>query len=348
MARRGWALVGAVAIVVGTGVASAPAVVASAPHAAKPTSVSLDTSDPVVKSSTNQALHVALEASNNPSTPANDAINVVLSKGIEDEGETHIWTFPISSSVLHVGSTGAGTLEVPAKDIAPFGDVSLTFKPVGKIASKSCQGKVTSETVNVSVSGVFFFDSKSTGKKKWGTVGSKRQFTFSATNFVTWLFSSAASENCVSSSSLCTGSLSWQAQAGAVSFDGTKTDSTSTGLVRASRAVKLSKPKGATRNDTSVGQTTLPTLTGDDGVSTAPTLTVSGNGTGVIGTAMITGSAPTSDFSAPCGKGQTELTKFFTGIYTNGTPALSVAEQIYGALTLKGTNVEGTVDETNG
>jgi hypothetical protein len=138
----------------------------------------------------------------------------------------------------------------------------------------------------------------------------------------------------------------WQAQSGVVSFDGSDADSSS-GALRASRAVSLSKPKGATRNDIAVGTTTLPSVTGDDGASTTPTLTVSGNGVNVRGSATITGSMPFTEVTAPCGNGQTELTKFFTGTYANGSPPLVVSEQIYGSLTLKGDGVMGTVDETN-
>jgi hypothetical protein len=341
------ALLGAVAVVVGTGVASAPAVIAASPHGAKATSVSLQSSYAAVTSSTKQALHVVVEASNNPSTPANDTVVVELAKGPEENGEAHDWTFPISASVLRVASTGAGTVKVPAKDIAPYGTLSLKIKPIGKVTSRSCQGTVTSKSVKVSLSGVFFFDSLSSGKDKWGTVGSRRSFTFPGTNTLTWLFSSAASENCLVSSSPCASVLTWQAQSDGVSFDGARVGNSSVGAVRASRAVKLSKPKGAVRTDNSVGVTTLPTVSGDDGESTTPSLVVSGNGTGsdVAGTAMITGAAPVIEVTAPCGKGQTEITKFFTGSYTNGNPPLTVAEQIYGVLTLKGSGVQGTVDE---
>jgi hypothetical protein len=346
MSKRMLALVGAASVVVGLGVASAPAVMASATatHAAKPTSVSLSSSFASVKSSTKQSLHVELEASNNPSTPANDTVMVELSKGALAGGEAHAWTFPISSSVLDVAASGAGSLKVPSRLISPFGSISLKIKPIGKIASKSCQGQVISKSERVALSGVFFFDSKSTGAHKWGTVGSKKSFTFPATNTVTWLFSSSTSENCISTSAPCSQNLFWSAEAGGVSFDGFQTSTGST--LRAGRAVNLSKPKGAMRNDSNVGLTTPPTVS-NNGTQGNPTLTVSGDGAGVSGTATIAGSAPASTFNAPCGKGQTEITQLWSGSYSNGSPPLTVAEEIYGALTLPN-GAEGTVSQTSG
>jgi hypothetical protein len=326
-------------------VASAPAVIAASPHVAKATSVSLQSSYAAVTSSTKQALHLVVEASNNPSTPANDTVVVELAKGPEENGEAHDWTFPISASVLRIGPSGAGTLNVPAKNIRPFGAVSLKIKPVGKVTSKSCQGTVTSKSVKVSLSGVFYFDSASSGSHRWGTVGNKKSFSFPATNTVTWLFSSAASENCIATSTPCEPSTTWAAaDAHGVSFDGEATNNDA-GVVRASRAVTLSTPHGAVRDDSNVGQTTQPSLTSAD--ADAPVLSVSGAGGVVTGTATIAGSMPATEISTPCGKNGSELTHFFTGTYSNSSPPLKVTEEIYGTLAL-GTNNDATVEQTTG
>jgi hypothetical protein len=332
-------------VMVGFGVASAPASAASAPRALKSTSVSLQSSYAAVRSSTKQSLNVVVEASNNPSTPANDTLVVALAKGPVGDGESHDWSFPISASVLRIGPSGAGTLDVPAKSIQPFGAVSLKIEPVGKVTSKSCQGTVTSKSVKVSLSGVFYFDTASTGSHKWGTVGSKKSFSFPATNAVTWLFSSAASENCIATSTPCEPSTTWAAaDAHGVSFDGEATNNDA-GVVRASRAATLSTPHGAVRDDSNVGQTTQPSLTSAD--ADPPVLSVSGAGGVVTGTATIAGSMPATQISTPCGKDGSELTHFFTGRYTNSSPPLKVTEEIYGTLTL-GTNNNATVEQTTG
>jgi hypothetical protein len=334
---------GVAAIVVGTGVAAAPTALATAPHAATPNSVTLSSSDGALKSSTKQSIKVALEASNNPSTPANDTVNVVLSKGVEDASETHIWSFPISSSALHVASNGSGTLKVPAAKISPFGSISLTFKPIAKATSQSCNSTVVSKTVKVSLSGVFFFDSKSTGAHKWGTVGSKQHFSFPATNTVTWQFSSPSSENCIPASAPCAASLTWAAQANGVAFDGVSTNQTSS-VVRASRSTSLAKPQGASRIDSNVATTTVPTI--NPNAQGNDVLTVTGSGSTITGSATITSSQPAATIPTPCGSnGGTESSQFFTGAYANGSTPLTVAEQIYGALSLAD-NSNGTVEQT--
>lgn len=319
------------------GITVAPSVVAAIPHAATPASFSLTSSDSRVTSSTKQALHVAIEASNNPSTPANDNVNVVLSKGVEDASETHIWTFPISSTVLHVAANGAGTLKMPVKDIAPFGTVSLTFKPLGKIVSTSCNGTVTGKHVSVSLSGVFFFDSKSTGAHKWGTVGNRKHFAFAATNTIRWSFSSASAESCVPVATTCTSSLFWSAQSNGGDFDGATTAAGSVvtgGSIFASRAVNLAKPAGAMRDDSNIGKTSQPTIdTAPDGNAT---LSVTGGGAGVSGSATITSIAPAVPVTTPCSGGKTQSSSFWSGTYANGSPGLTVAEQIYGSLKLTG------------
>lgn len=320
---------------------SAPAAIASAPHTAKPSSVSLTSGYASVKSSTKRALHAQLEASNNPSTPANDSASIELAKGAQEDGESHDWTFRISSSVLQVASSGAGTLKLPAKDIAPFGAVSLKFKPIGKPKTKSCEGTVISKTIKVSLSGVFFFDSKSTGSHKWGTVGSKKSFTFPATNTITWLFRSANSENCISAATPCVSDVLWSSQQGAVAFDGF--EASNDARMFASRSALLTKPTGATRSDSNVGSTKgLTVAVGGDGNAS---LAITGSGSGVAGSATITSSAPSQPFPSPCGNGKTQNSEFWSGPYANGTAPLTVAEQIYGALTM-GDNGNGSIGQT--
>lgn len=342
MVGKRTALLSAMAVIIGTGVAAAPAVVASAPHDAKPTSVSLTSSDNAVKSSTKQSINVAIEASSNPTTPVNDTLVVVLSKGIEQTGETHDWTFPITANALKVAATGAGTLIVPAKDIAPFGAVSLKIKPIGKISSNSCQNTLTSKSVKVSLTGVFFFDSLSTGRHAWGTVGSRKSFTFAATNTVTWLFSSAASENCGGPQAPCAAGTIWGAQANGVAFDGLTTSQGA--VVRASRAVSLAKPHDASRVDSNVAPTIVPTVNPD--AQGDAVMTVSGIGKVATGSATITSHGPATLRTTPCGSSDaSESSQFFTGDYANGTPPLTVAEQIFGKLSLAD-NGNGTVDQT--
>lgn len=317
--------------VLGAGLAAAPAATAFASHATKPTSVSLSSSNAKVTTSTKHAIHVEIGASNNPSTPANDQLTVTLSRGSASSGETHTWSFPITSSVLDVASSGKGTLEVPSSKLSPFGVVNLKITPVAKTKTQSCKGHLASKSVEVKLSGTFYFDSRSTGAHKWGSVGSKtKTFHFPATNRLTWLYGSAALENCLSTTTPCGASLFWTAQDGDSLFDGTESSNGSS--VFASRTADLSKPKGASRVDTSTAPTKTPVLTvANDG---SATLDVQADGGSGSGSAVITSPQQGASVPTPCGKGKTQNSQFWTGSYAPGTPALVVSEQIFGAITL--------------
>jgi hypothetical protein len=246
--------------------------------------------------------------------------------------------------VLTVANSGAGTLKVPAKDIGPFGEVSLQIMPIGKITSKSCQGTVVSKSIKVRLSGVFSFDSKSTGADAWGVIGSTKSFTFPATNTVTWSYSSAASENCIATTTPCGATVIWAAQHGAVAMDGTEAGAGGARVI-ASRAVSLATPKGATRSDSNIASTQG--LVVKTGLGGSASLVVTGEGSGVTGSATLMSTAPSSPFPTPCGKGKTQDGEFWSGSYADGSTPLTVAEQIYGAFTLSD-NDNGTFDQTTG
>jgi hypothetical protein len=111
----------------------------------------------------------------------------------------------------------------------------------------------------------------------------------------------------------------------------------------ASRSASLSKPTGATRSDSNIGATKgLTVAVGGDGNAS---LAITGSGSGVAGSATITSSAPSQPFPSPCGNGKTQNSEFWSGPYANGSAPLTVAEQIYGSLTM-GDNGNGSIGQT--
>lgn len=324
--------------------AALPSSAQAAPHATTPKiqSVSVSGEHAKVKSSKHKTLSVSVSGSNStneplrPAVPRAHAIHRTaagsstqgnLDVTLSNASEFHQWDFSVPTSALVVKSSGKGTYKVPATKLSPFGTVKLSFAPKGKPTLLKCEGTTVSKVQKVTLSGTFFFDTRS-GKHGWGTVGSKKsKFTFTSNATVEWSYVTTAS--CQPDfTSFCQTSTFWDAFTENGDLQGAVVPRKG---VSASRQVKLSKPAGAFRYDNKSAGVKSETFSS---TSTTATLTVTGNGSSSTGSATITGSDPNT-FSNPCGKtGQTQNMTSWNGTFTNGSKPLEVHD-IFGVIGAK-------------
>jgi hypothetical protein len=355
-------LVGLTALVVSSAVVAAPAALAGRAHATPAvTQIQLSSGTTKVMSSTHRKLQVDLLANNNPGSTADDVVITLREGGVA--GEEHDWTFPVAASALKANPAGKGTLKVPGTKIAPYGVVSLTITPIGKPKTDSCNGTPADKVQKVTLAGTFFFDTKSTGSKRWGTVGSrntKKKFAFSSTNDLTWFYRSAAvpdggervtgaKADCGGDNPFlpCSAGLIWDDASGIVDVSGVATSGVE--LIEASRNVALNTPVGATREDDLTGAGPAPqfTTTPDaaaDGESNA-TLVATAD-TGASGTTTLTSVTPSMVQEVPCRGGTANETAnalfWANATYTNGTIPLTVTAEIFGPIT-QANNTDATI-----
>ena len=329
-------LVGA-AVLLGSGLVAAP-VDAAAPHDVPAVqSVSLESSQTAVTSSTSHKLRVQVTANQTQAQVAGQQtsgqVTVALSTGASDESEFHEWQFQDADGALTVDSTGAGTLAVPNQQISPFGKINLTITPIGSPTTQDCDSTPRSQTQKVSLDGTFFFDSMSTGGNAWGTVGKKSKgFTFSATNTVTTTYTNTNPAACLPdfSNLPCASSLFWQSNTEDVSLSGVKIGSH--GAIFASRTTDLSAPADAKRIDEAFGTSKALVLNTS---GTAASLSVKALGNSA-GSAKLSAKKHAKPFSSNCkksGKKRVETsTTWSNAKYVNGRKPLAVHAQIYGAI----------------
>ncbi len=350
--RRMSALVGAAAALVGAGFGVVPAASAATGHASPQVqSVSLQSSQTAVTSSTSHKLRVQVAASQTPSPaqgvpPTPGPVTVTVTNGSSGRSEFHQWSFQVDSTAFTVDSTGAGTLTVPSSEISPYGSIDLKITPIGNPTTQSCQGTPTSQTQDVSLGGTFFFDSHSTGSQAWGTVGKKAgKFTFSATNTVVWTYVNTNPAACFNFNSLpCASGLFWQSPNQQVSLSGAKVGTK--GSLVGTRSTDLSTPTGATRNDEAFG-TTQKLVLHRSGPAASLALTALSNSSG---TAKLSAKTHGKPFSQHCTKGGKTVTETATSWsnakYKNGTKPLKVREQIFGAIKVPN-NTQATITKTS-
>lgn len=332
--RRAYAMASVMAAFAGTAFAFVPAASAvTPPPTPSPTpsptvqSVSLQSSQTNVTSSTSKQLLVAVNATQG------QIASVTLSNGTSAKSESHVWTFQIDSSALTVDSTGRGTLNVPSSALSPFGTMNLTIKPIGNAATQDCHGTPTSKTQPVSLGGTFFFNSLSKGSHAWGTVGkSAGKFTFTATNTVVWTYLNTTNPGaCFSLGNLpCLPHLYWQAPTQAVMLIGNSQGST--GAIFVSRAKSLTTPTGASREDEAFATSKKLALVRN---GKAASLTIKAK-KHASGSAKLSAKRHTKPSSQHCKLGSKTVTETSTvwgkATYKNGTKPLKVREQIFGAI----------------
>jgi hypothetical protein len=337
MARRAIAILGAGAALAGTSFGLVPAAAAPSDVPAVQ-SVALESSQTAVTSSSAHKLRVQVTANQTQpqvaGQPSSGLVTVTLSTGTSDKSEFHEWSFPGADGALSVDSTGAGKLTMTNPQIAPFGKMNLTITPVGDPTTQSCDGTPRSQTQKVSLDGTFFFDSMSSGKNAWGTVGQKsKSFTFAATNTVTTTYVNTNPTACLPDfgNLPCASSLFWQSTPNeGLSLSGVKVGTH--GSIFASRTTDLSAPAGAKRIDEAFATSKKLVLTTS---GTAASLPVKSD-TNSAGSAKLSAKKHGKPFSTNCkkaGKSRVETsTTWNNAKYKNGSKPLAVHEQIYGAI----------------
>jgi hypothetical protein len=329
---------GAAVVVVLGGLATAisPTVAAARPASSKLDGLSLDAATQSYTSSTHKHLEVNLSAGQNVQggDTFSEADVTVTRKG---HPEVHDWSFDLKKDTLTYNTkTGKGTLDVGSQ-LKPYAKIKLKIKAKGKKQTTKC-GTYKTVTQPVKVKGSFSFNTKSTGKNKWGKVGGKSKKTFKGKSEV--IYETGTFKSCGGNFTLpCDTGVTWNAfhQAGTsvdeVSMSGNvDTKHAKNSTLFALRNTGLSKPKNAVRTDTE----DLPDkhMTFSDKKNMA-TVKIGASGS-IVGSATLASTDAGTSFPVQCGKNnsKTETDTNWTAPYTNGKSPLKVKEEIEGPFKL--------------
>jgi hypothetical protein len=239
-------------------------------------------------------------------------------------------------SVTYSPAKGKGSITTAAQ-LAPFAKVDLVLKATEKKKTTTC-GTYTTVTQPVTVKGVVSFDTRSTGKHRWGKVGSKKKRTFSGKSAVT--YETGTFDSCGGSGYVtpCQASVEWSAYRQGSGINETGVSGTFSGngksnpVLFAFRNVSLKKPKGATREDTLTARDKKMTFSMSGGKATVKV----GAAGPISGSATLSSPKVGQSFGNPCGSaGKTETTTSWVVPFTNGKSPLTVHEQIEGSYRLK-------------
>jgi hypothetical protein len=244
--------------------------------------------------------------------------------------ESHEWSFPIkSASFGYNTSTKKGSLKV-TKAMGKYGEVKLALAKDGKTRNASCSsGK---ETVTpVSLKGIVYFDTRSSGSHRWGHVGSKTiKMTVLKHNLLTLDYNCSLK----TPANACYSGTSWFTGSGGSHADLSGGSLGSAGTISADRSVSLKKPKGATRFDfvtVSAPKPVLKRASTPGGTTTYSVKTK--KHTRATGSAQLSSTEAGTPLPGTCrskGKTHETTTTFYDGSYTNGKPALVVHADIFG------------------
>lgn len=334
---RALGLMGASGVLAATGFGLVPAALAAPHDVPAVQSVALQSSQTAVTSSTSHHLRVQVTANQTQASssrvPSSGQVTVTLGTGTSDKSEFHQWQFQDADGALTVDSTGNGNLTMSNAQLSPFGKINLTIAPIGDPVVHSCEGTPQSQTQDVSLEGTFFFDSRSTGKNAWGSVGKKsNSFTFAATNTLTTTYVDTNPTGCLPNLGFqpCAASLFWQSGTEAVTLSGVKTGRH--GSIFASRTTDLTAPADATRIDEAFGTSRKLVLKTS---GTAASLSVTGDHNST-GSAALSAKKHAKPYSAQCrkgGKSKVETsTTWSDAKYKNGSRPLAVKAEIFGAI----------------
>jgi hypothetical protein len=237
--------------------------------------------------------------------------------------ESHVWSFKAPRSALVIGSTGAGTLKLTAAQTGDRGRLDLKFSPKDTARKRYCGGQLASRTRPMAVSGIAFFK---TATAAWGTVGkSARAISLAGANNVTWTYDT----ECPGSTPACARTLSWSAfqstSSATTGLSGTSngTSASITGF----RSLTLPAPAGATRMDLVTKAAPVPSFNQSGSAATL----VAALGEGRLTVQGAGGFGSTYE----CRDGATTRTASDTswfGSVTNGTTALRLPAQVFGAI----------------
>jgi hypothetical protein len=284
-----------------------------------------------VHSSTHHKLVVTVKAE---TSEFENTASVEIS--VPNGSESHLWTFNIPSTLLKESASGV-SLTMHDAQLEPFGLLKLIGTNDGKATTTTCGVGDYAVAQPVSLHGRLFFNTKSTGRQRWGGIGSKnKDLAFKAGNLLTTEYGTGGA--CNDYSVPCSNGAELTILSSTFIVDAQTNGATT--LVNELRYAALAKPKGATRLDEAVATANQPTISILNG--------------GIVGQAILHLTTPKSSnasggfsmFSTGkymksndlCHRGSVDTAQhdqfWSTATYSKGTPNLRFPEQIYGALTL--------------
>ena len=295
---------------------------------AAPASVDITSSATKVVSSTGRKLRVQVLTVQDSS-----GTRIEVTAETRDQAEQHTWSFQVPKSAVAISTKGIGRIHLTSKRSAGYATVWLTASPHGGFTHTTCQGNTATRTRHLSLSGTLRLNTRSSGKHAWGQVGSAhRRFRFSTHSKVTWVKPSSFTCSDNATTFPCRSTLLWMASgdSAAVNFQLMAGENHRGGsLVAGLRSVPLDKPTGAIRSDTNTMSDTSRVTFADNGGSVTMVATFR------QGTATMTSDVPQSTVVQKCRTGTRKISVgFWPGSFTNGTPPLSVPEQIFGPLSV--------------
>jgi hypothetical protein len=338
--RRTWRKVlagGAVAtLIVGVGVVGLPgAVSVAAPAPPKLDAVSFLPAVQSLESTTHKVLSVGLSANKSIQTGSSfSSANITVSrKGVP---ESHSWNFDLTSGAVAFNpATGKGFVH-SATELRPFGKIALTLRAIGKGRTVTC-GTYKTTTRRVSVRGVFIFDTRSTGKGRWGKVGHNKARTFAGRSEV--IYETGGFQSCQGPFIVPCNEVSFD---GSISKAGKKT----VRMLFVFRNVGIKTPKNASRTDEMDIRDNRMTFVVANKRATVR-LGASGPITGSA--TLISPAAGTKISPSSCGKApkRTQNEMSWRAPYKNGKAPLTVHEQIEGPYRLPNISLASAHSEIN-
>jgi hypothetical protein len=293
----------------------------------------LTTSPLHVTSSTHHKLEVVIDSEMNTS----DAFENFAYVQIGNQRESHRWQFTNSHPVLSQTSTGAALIMHNAQ-LGPYGLLKLIATNVGKSKTSTCGDGDYTVIQHVSVTGRLFFNTRSTGRQRWGGIGNKnKNLTFSSKSTLDTGYGTGGLD-CNDYATPCSNGPELTVF-GATTIISAQTigKKTTLGFIR---GVRLSKPKGAARLDEVSATANRPKIiisTGKPVGAATLSLTVPKSSSATGSFELLGGMTPTTttDLCNRNGAHSSQTDKVWNSAgYIDGTPHISVPEQIFGRLGL--------------
>lgn len=249
--------------------------------------------------------------------------------GVPGGAESHSWQFQLDPGQF-TANPKAGTGQIDTEtSFGDYGLLKLTIKPAGKLHSTpSCNGKQTSTSRRVRLTGKLFLNTQSKGKHKLGHVGSRSKKNFSLVATLDGSYGSTGGTGCTSKLD-CSDGLSMNASDGATHVSMFGSNDKAHAVVSAYRTVDLTSPKDATRSDSVYGQARkLIVRKAGDG---SHYVSVIGAGKRLTGSAKLSStSTPTPEKDQYC-KGDVTDTSYFATLISGKKP-LRFHETVFGTL----------------
>jgi hypothetical protein len=269
--------------------------------------------------------------------PSNSPASVNATVSTPNGHESHSWTFQLTpGSFTTNAATTSGTIDTGISQIMPFGQMSMTFSPVGtKVTTLKCDASTTLVTRRIKINATLSVDTQSS----WGKVGSLSHVTHFGTHGI--LSRQFGGGDCPPPPKYepCATNVDWSANQGSVtgtltlSGGWTKVHGKKRGQIIGSRLSFLTTPAEANRTDTVVVRTPAPKLKVKHG---KPNLLVKTSGGGATGSARLKSSVTATPQTVRCtSKHHHEtLESWSTASFSNGSRQLAVHEKIEGLLVL--------------